>query len=178
MQGWTVLFLVIHPVMDNIPEGTETVLLDIPMINCNGGTTYHDTISILDNFTLTANTGNDTSICEGQSVTLLALHTGGQPTYSYLWNTGSTLPQITLTPPVGPNVYYVDITDGCTAIARDSIIVTVQAKPVITNVNLVSTVCTGSATNIVPQSSIPGSTFSWTATCATAVFPDIRQGTD
>ena len=151
--------------MDNIPEGTEIVVLNIPMINCSGGTTYHDTIFILDNFTLTASAGNDTSICQGQSTTLHAQHTGGQAPYSYLWNTGSTLSQITVTPPIGANLYYVDITDGCVAVARDSITITVHAKPVITNVNLNSVVCTGFATNIIPQSSVPGSTFSWTPTC-------------
>ncbi len=163
--GMDSVFLVIHPLMDNIPEGTEMVILDIPMINCSGGTTYHDTIFILDNFTLIASVGNDTSICQGQSVTLHAQHTGGQVPYSYLWNTGSTLQQITVSPPIGPNIYYVDITDGCTTVARDTVIVNVLAHPVVTNINLVSTVCTGFATNIVPESSVLGSTFSWTPTC-------------
>jgi uncharacterized protein (TIGR02145 family) len=175
--GMDSTFIVISPIMDNIPEGTETVILDIPMINCSGSTTFHDTIFILDNFTLTSMVGNDTSICQGQSITLHAQHTGGQPPYSYLWNTGSTLPQIPVTPPIGANVYYADITDGCTAVARDSIIITVLAHPVVTNMNLVSTVCTGSATNIILQSSIPGSTFSWTATCGNPNISGFSAGT-
>jgi uncharacterized protein (TIGR02145 family) len=163
--GMDSTFIVIQALMDNIPEGTETVILNIPMLNCLGGTTYHDTISILDNFTLVANAGNDTSICQGQSATLHAQHTGGQPAYTYLWNNGSTLPQTTVSPPIGANIYYVDITDACAAVARDTVIVNVLAHPVVTNINLVSVVCTGSTTNIIPQSSVPGSTFSWTATC-------------
>lgn len=163
--GMDSTFIVIHPFMDNIPEGTENVTIDIPMFNCSGGTIYHDTIAILDNFTLVAHAGNDTTVCQGQAVTLHAQHTGGQPTYSYLWNTGSTLQQITVTPPLGPTIYYVDITDGCTAVARDTVIVNAVAHPVITNVNLISTVCTGSHTNIVPQSNPPATNFTWTATC-------------
>jgi uncharacterized protein (TIGR02145 family) len=163
--GMDSVFLTIHPLMDNIAEGTEMIILDIPMLNCSGGTIYHDTIYILDNFTLTAFAGNDTSVCQGQSVTLHAQHAGGQAAYSYLWNTGSTLSQITVTPPIGNNVYYVDITDACSAIARDSVIVTVLAKPVVTNGNVISVVCTGNPTGIAPQSSIPNSTYSWTATC-------------
>jgi uncharacterized protein (TIGR02145 family) len=175
--GMDSTFIVIHPFMDNIPEGTETVILDIPMVNCYGGTTYHDTISILDNFTLTALVGNDTSICQGQSVTLHAQHTGGHPPYSFLWNTGSTLSQITVTPSPGANLYYATVTDGCTGTARDSITVTSLAEPVITNVNLISVVCTGFATNIVPQPSIPGSTFSWTATCGNPNISGFSSGT-
>ncbi len=163
--GMDSTFLTIQTVMDNIAEGTETIILDIPMISCSGSTTYHDTIFILDNFTLTAGVGNDTSICQGQSVTLHAQHTGGQSPYTYLWNTGSTLSQITVTPPIGPNLYYVDVSDACSAVARDSIIVNVLAMPLVTNNNMVSVVCTGFATSIAPESSIPGSTFTWTATC-------------
>jgi uncharacterized protein (TIGR02145 family) len=162
--GMDSTFIVISPVMDNIVEGTETVILTIPMVNCSGGSTYYDTIYILDNFTLYAHLGNDTTICEGQSVTLHAQHTGGQASYTYLWSTGSTASQVTLTPPVGSDLYYVDVTDGCGAVARDSIIVHVDARPVITNVNVISTVCTGSSTNIVPLS-LPGSVFSWTVSC-------------
>ena len=175
--GMDSVFLVIHPLMDNIPEGTEMVILDIPMINCSGGTTYHDTIFILDNFTLNARVGNDTSICQGQSITLHAQHTGGQAPYGYVWNTGSTLSQITVTPPIGANLYYVDITDGCLNIAGDYIIVTVLAKPVITNININSVVCTGFATNIIPQPSISGSTFSWTATCGNINISGFSAGT-
>jgi len=159
-------FITIQPFMDNIPEGTETVVLAVTMANCNGSNIYHDTIFILDNFTLKASIGNDTSSCLGQPITIQASHSGGQPPYSYLWNTGSILSQITVTPPIGTNVFYADITDGCSAIARDSITITVLPGPVITNVNLVSVICTGFPTNIIPQSSIPGSTFSWTATCS------------
>jgi len=164
--GMDSAFIVIHPFMDNIPEGTETVILNIHMITCGGDTTYHDTIFILDNFTLFAHVGNDTSFCQGQSVTIHAQHTGGQSPYTYLWNTGSTASQITVTPPIGVNIYYVDITDACSNVARDSIKVTVQSKPIVTNTNLISVVCTGFSTNIVPLSSVPGSTFSWTATCS------------
>ena len=174
--GMDSAFIVIQPIMDNIPDGTETVILNIQIANCSGDTTYHDTIFILDNFTLTAHVGNDTSICQGQSITLHAQHTGGQPPYSYLWNNSSTLSQITVTPPIGANIYYVDITDGCSATTRDSIIVTVLAKPVVTNTNLISVVCTGFATNIIPQSSVPGSTFSWTATCGNSNISGYSSG--
>jgi uncharacterized protein (TIGR02145 family) len=163
--GMDSAFIVIQPFLDLVPTGIKTVILGIVMQNCSGSSTYYDTINILPNYALIANVGNDTSICLGQSITLHAQHTGGQAPYTYLWNTGSQLSQTTVTPSLGTNLYYADITDACLATARDSIIVTVLANPVVTNVNLTSIVCTGSATNIIPQSSIPGSTFSWTATC-------------
>ncbi|MCX6246810.1 MAG: choice-of-anchor L domain-containing protein, partial [Bacteroidetes bacterium] len=162
--GMDSINLVINPFMDNIPEGTETAILNIPMLNCGGGTTYHDTILIQDNFTLTANVGIDTSICQGKSVILTAQAGGGQAPYSYLWSNGITTFQTTVTPPVGVNVYYVDILDGCSASARDSILVTVLAKPVITNTPLTSSVCSGQSPNIVLQSTPSPATFSWVAT--------------
>ncbi len=164
--GMDSTFIVIDPFLDIVPTGTKTVILGIIMQNCSGSSTYYDTINILPNYALHANVGNDTSICQGQSITLHTQHTGGQSPYTYLWNTGSQLSQITVTPPLGQNLYYADVTDACSATSRDSIIVTVPANPVITNANLISLVCTGFATNIIPQSSIPGSTFTWTATCS------------
>jgi uncharacterized protein (TIGR02145 family) len=157
--------ILIQPFLDQVPTGIKTVILGIVMQSCQGSTTYYDTIMILPNYALHANVGNDTSICQGQSITLHAQHTGGQSPYTYLWNTGSQLSQTTVTPPLGTNLYYADVTDACLTTARDSIYITALAHPVVTNVNLNSIVCTGFATNIIPQSSIPGSTFSWTATC-------------
>jgi uncharacterized protein (TIGR02145 family) len=164
--GMDSAFIIINPFLDNSPTGTKTVILGLQMQNCLGDTTFYDTIFILPNYALIANVGNDTSICQGQSFTIQAQHTGGQAPYSYLWNTASTLSQITVTPAIGPNLYYVDITDACSAVSRDSIIVTGLSKPVVTNANLISTDCTGSATNIILQSNVPGSTFSWIASCS------------
>ena len=164
--GMDSAYITINPFLDSSPTGSKTVILGIQMQNCQSDTTYLDTIHILPNYALIANVGNDTTICQGQSITIHAQHTGGQAPYSYMWNTGSTLSQITVTPPTGSNLYFVNVTDGCSAVSRDSITVTVLPKPVITNVNLISVVCTGSVTNIIPQSSIPGSTFSWTASCS------------
>ncbi|MGA3013768.1 MAG: choice-of-anchor L domain-containing protein [Bacteroidales bacterium] len=163
--GMDSTYITIDPYLDIIPTGIKTVVLGILMQNCSGSNTYYDTIFILPNYALVAHLGNDTTLCQGQSLTLNAQHTGGQAPYTYLWNTGSMLPQITVTPPNGTNLYYVDINDACGAVSRDSIIVTASPKPVITNVNLNSLVCSGSATNIIPQSTVPGSTFSWTVTC-------------
>lgn len=158
-------FVTINPFMDIVPTGNKTVILGFQTLNCNGGANFQDTISIHPNYPLTVHLRNDTTLCQNP-ITITANHTGGQPPYSYLWNTGSILPQITVTPSVGPNLYYVDVTDECSANERDSVIITAVNSPVITNINLISSVCTSHSTNIVLQSSIPGSIFTWTATCA------------
>ena len=163
--GMDSINLIIQPLMDNLTEGTESVILNIPITNCSGTTNYHDTVYILDNFTLIANAGNDTSVCLGQSVTLHAQHTGGQPPYTYLWSNGSTVATTTVTPVAGSNIFYVDITDACSATTRDTVVVTGMSQPFVTNTNLIFQVCNGQTTNIVLQSSAPGSTFTWTATC-------------
>jgi uncharacterized protein (TIGR02145 family) len=164
--GMDSAYITISPFLDTTPTGIKTVILGIVMQNCSGSSTNYDTILILPNYTLRTILGNDTTVCQGQSVTLTPQHTGGQAPYIYHWNTGSMLPQLTVTPPNGPNLYYVDINDACGSVSRDSIIVTASPMPVITNVILNSLTCSGSATNIVPQSTIPGSTYIWTATCS------------
>jgi len=159
-------FIVINPLMDNIAEGTETVILGVSILNCNGGSTYYDTVYIQDNFTLTCSVGNDTSVCQGQSVTLHALHSGGQGPYSYLWSNGSTLSQITVTPPLGNIVYYCTVSDACSASVTDTVVVHATDHPLVTNPVLISTTCNGSPAGIVPQSNFLGATYIWTASCS------------
>ena len=86
--------------------------------------------------------GADQSICEGQSTVLSA--SGG---ISYLWSSGETTANITVTP-TDTTVYYVTGTDGiCNDI--DSVIVNVNPNMI----NLITTpdtqVCMGYAITLV-----------------------------
>lgn len=68
---------------------------------------------------------NDTSVCEGQSVTLYA--SGGT---SYYWNTGALASTITVVPAPGSNKYIVNISNGACA-TEDSILINVFALPIV-----------------------------------------------
>ncbi len=57
-----------------------------------------------------------------------------------------------------------DVTSNCTSLTRTDISVTVFPIPVITNTILGSSACNGDTAKILPASSVPGSTFTWTAT--------------
>lgn len=68
---------------------------------------------------------NDTINCVGQTSVLVANGTFGLPPLTYLWSTGQTSQQITVTPDgtVTENVYTVTITDDCGREATADIIV-------------------------------------------------------
>jgi uncharacterized protein (TIGR02145 family) len=71
-------------------------------------------------------------------------------------NSGSTIETLTYT--VSPAAF------GCPPGPSQNVIVTVNPKPVVTNNTILFQICNQTATNIVLQSSVPGSTFTWTAT--------------
>jgi len=155
--------IVIHPFLDGLTEGVEYVILGVIVPSCSGPTTFNDTIRILDNTQLSVFAGNDITSCPRDSVTLTAIPSGGKAPYAYSWSTGSMLPQIKVAPPIGVNTYIATITDGCMTTDDDTVIVTVDSLPRVTNTTLLSSICSGATTNIVPTSNKPGAIFFWTA---------------
>lgn len=70
--------------------------------------------------------GNDTTICQGETLTLNAGNTGN----SYTWNTTATSKTIDVTT---SDTYWVDVSDVHTCTTRDSIVVTVNNLPTVTH---------------------------------------------
>ncbi|HLN53464.1 MAG TPA: T9SS type A sorting domain-containing protein [Lentimicrobium sp.] len=73
---------------------------------------------------LAVDLGDDTTICQGESVNLTADVKGGEPPYSYLWSTGDTLQSIQVSPNDTTN-YSVLIVDNNQNFVYDEIIVNV-----------------------------------------------------
>lgn len=112
-------------------ETTETIT-----VSPTSTTTYTVTVTGIEGCSATASievtvnglsisavvTGND-NICQGQSTTLTGQLNGGTAV-SYIWNTGSTLSSITVSPDFS-TTYVVTITDtnGCTASASKFVLV-------------------------------------------------------
>jgi uncharacterized protein (TIGR02145 family) len=165
----------IHPFTDNQPEGIETVILTVLGSSC-GGSNSIDTISIYDNTTLIVTGSNDTSVCLGSTIVLNALASGGLAGYQYTWNTGNTQQSISVTPPLGSYAYTVTVTDACGASASDNIVASVYQPPMITNNPTIFTYCSVAAVYIPLTSSLPGSTFHWTASCKSADVSGYSDG--
>lgn len=83
----------------------------------NGSSSVMDTLDVFIDFYPDVNLGNDTTIYQGQSLTLDA----GNPGAEFLWNTGETSQTISVT---GSGTYSVNVTTGC-GIDFDEIVVTV-----------------------------------------------------
>lgn len=100
-----------------------------------------------------ANAGNDTSICEDESVTLTA--SGGG---TYLWSNGSSLPALTLTP-AGTQTVYLTVT-GNTCNDTDSVTITVTLPPVVSAGND-TTIYEGQSLTLVPSFNGNIVSYSW-----------------
>ncbi len=77
---------------------------------------------------LTVDAGKDTSICYGSSVTLNALVFYGSTPYTCIWNTGDSVPLITVKP-TDSTKYSVKVIDADGIIANDVISINVYSLP-------------------------------------------------
>lgn len=122
--------IVISPIADQLPEGTEYFHMIIETSVCD-----KDTISIpiLDYTPIELTTSPDTLICE-DSVLLNVSPQFGNPPYNYTWTPSGSLNDPNIPNPVGSpsssTTYLVTVTDttACPAVA-DTVDVTVSPKP-------------------------------------------------
>ncbi len=116
--------LIIHPIIDGITEGYETVMLVVNTSACTYDTVY---IYIKDNSFVVPVLPPDTSLCDTSSITINSTVTGGYSPYSYLWSTGDTTPSITVSP-AATTTYSLKATDLCNNDSTVSMLVVVS-KP-------------------------------------------------
>ncbi|PNQ73034.1 hypothetical protein C1T31_08550 [Hanstruepera neustonica] len=103
------------------PSETTTYSVVVSSNGCTSSDTVEVTVE--PNVTVTANAGQDVSICENESTTLTA--SGGS---SYQWSTGATTQSITVSPN-STTTYTVTVSEGDVS-DSDSVIVTVNPIPV------------------------------------------------
>lgn len=100
-------------------SGTYFVAID------NGqGCTAVDTIAVNFDALPQVNLGVDTNFCQAVNMTLDAENPG----LNYLWNTNATTQSINIT---SAGTYFVDVSSNAGCAARDSILVTVEAPPIV-----------------------------------------------
>lgn len=122
--------IVISPVADQLPEGTEYFYIVIQTSVCSVDTLE---IPIIDYTPVSLTTSPDTLICE-DSVMLNVSAQYGHPPYSYSWSPGATLNNAGIPNPVGTptttTTYIISVDDStaCPAVT-DTVEVTVSPKP-------------------------------------------------
>ncbi len=102
------------------PSDTTTYAVTVTSNSCSST----DDVIVTVNTLLTADAGNDITICEGDSTTLTA--TGGD---SYSWSNGENTASITVNP-TETTTYTVTVSDGTNS-DTDEVIVTVNSLPIV-----------------------------------------------
>lgn len=98
---------------------------------------------------LISDAGADTLVESGEPVTLTGNATGGEPPYSWLWNTGETT-QTIIVNPVSTISYSLKVTDNQNCEALDYVIVEVPPEPVVDTVDLQAG-WSGISSYVIPQ---------------------------
>lgn len=111
----------------------------VAVTNVCGTTT--DTIHIAQLLPPSVSLGNDTTICQGEQVTLDAQ----QPFSTYLWSTGATTLSIIAS---AAGTYSVVVTNSCGSVS-DSVTLTVMQPPTV-NLGSDQTICAGTTTTLIP----------------------------
>jgi gliding motility-associated-like protein len=155
--------LYIHPIMDSITEGIETVRIIANTSYCTTDTIW---VYIKDYHPMDPVTSNDTILCATAS-TLQTWDTLGVMPYTYSWSNGDTT-AITGIYPSATTLYTVTITDACQMSHTDSVLVTVS-KPVIQTVG--DTICEGDMATIT-ASAVGATWYEWNTGDITPVIFD------
>ncbi len=136
--------------------------VDLDLNGCSFSDSIQITVGSVSNFSL----GNDTSICQGETITL----SGASPGATYLWQNGSTASSF-LVSQTGLYILEVDL-NGC--ISTDSISVTVQPSPII-SLGPDQQICQGDSTEL--NAFFPGATYTWQDGSTNAIFWASQTGT-
>ncbi|MBR9920207.1 MAG: hypothetical protein GYB31_05150 [Bacteroidetes bacterium] len=116
----------IDAINDGIPEGTETIILELESPCTCSNSTIEMLIEDPPEITTPL---EDITICEGETpIDLNATASGGIPAFTYSWSTGGSSPNISVSP-TDDETYYVTITDDCGNTTVDSATVTVLTAP-------------------------------------------------
>jgi len=140
-----------------LPSGSYTYLLVDSIGGCYGASSSV-TVNIAP--LPIANAGNDTTVCDGGSVTISgALSTGA---VSYLWSNGSNTMNNTVSP-TSDATYTLTVTDLCGNNSSDDINVTVLFPPILNNISPTVSVCYGDAAFVSFSATPPAESIIWTA---------------
>ncbi len=154
--GQQMTTLTIIPFYDGIPEGTETVILDVQTSPCTNDLV---SVNILDYTALTATGTGSTSICGGAGPVNIGVNpSNGMSPYSYSWSHGLGTNQNASVNPATTTTYTVTVTDVCGFTATANVTVTVSNNANITITPNTPSICAGGNIDLTANG---GSTYNW-----------------
>jgi len=154
--GQQMTSLTIIPFADGIPEGTETVILNVQTSSCSQDIV---TVNILDYNFLTTTGNGSTTICGGSGpVTIGTTPANGMTPYTYAWSHGLGSNQNASVNPTATTTYTVTVTDVCGFTATANVTVTISNSANISISPVNPSICLGGNTNLTATG---GSTYNW-----------------
>ncbi len=147
---------------------TDTVTFTYIITDANGCQAGPYSYYITTSDPLTVDAGLNDSICEGETVELTAVASGGQLDdigngldYHYLWNTGpnDTLASVSVSPSATTD-YIITVTDFCQDVVTDTVRVVIFEDPT-PIIEGDTSACAPYTSNLVNLNHMPGSTCEW-----------------
>ncbi len=120
--------ITLAPIQDNLPEGSESVIITVFIVNECGDTIVSEgTVWIFDEPNINIDLTDINAVCSSDSVLMTASASGGFPPYSYSWSNGQTgVPAYGAVSINGPTEYYVTATDNCGFTQVDTLTITLN----------------------------------------------------
>ncbi|MDX2002822.1 MAG: gliding motility-associated C-terminal domain-containing protein [Chitinophagales bacterium] len=137
----------------NLVAPNDTTTYGITFTDGSTGCSSNDFVTVFVNPLPTVDAGNDTAICSGGTAFLNA---DSPIPGSYLWSTGQTIKNDTVSPLLTTE-YFVTLTAGNGCASIDSVTVTVNSPPTV-NLGNDTSQCGGS---VVLDAGNPGATYAW-----------------
>ncbi|WP_028786297.1 T9SS C-terminal target domain-containing protein [Terrimonas ferruginea] len=133
------------------------------------------TVELASPVTITPSTG--AAVCQGTSAMLTATGRGGVSPYGYSWSFNPTGTPVAATgasanltfPANGTIPVYLTLTDACGNTNANTVNVTVNPRPVVTAIPAINPLCSGQNPNIALNSSVTGTTYTWTASTVPSI---------
>lgn len=174
--GFDTTSLTITPIVDALPEGTDTILITVYTINACGDTIISEgVIYILDIPNMYTSAPDTNLACPLGNLPISASAWGAVPPYTYAWTNSSGSPIGGNSPTINvsglqTDTFYVDITDSCNLITlTDTVIVTLNIPPLTLSVTPDTLICSGDTVTLMATAGggQPGYNYVWTPGGAT-----------